>query len=49
MKTVEDVGSPLKYEFQARAPLGSWLETLKKGNGEIVLGLGFKTGRAEGC
>lgn len=22
MKTVEDVGSPLKYEFQVRAPLG---------------------------
>lgn len=22
MKTVKDVGSPLKYEFQVRAPLG---------------------------
>lgn len=30
MKTEEDVGSPLKYEFQVRAPLGSWLESLRK-------------------
>jgi hypothetical protein len=25
MKSVEDVGSPLKYEFQVSIPLGSWL------------------------
>lgn len=49
MKTVEDVGSPLKYEFQVRAPLGSWLEALMKGKGDIVLGPGFKTGQVEGC
>lgn len=24
MKTVEDVGSPLKYEFQVRRPLEPW-------------------------
>lgn len=24
MKTVEDVGSPLKYEFQVKGPLGPW-------------------------
>lgn len=44
MKTVEDVGSPLKYEFQVRAPLGSWLATLLKDCGETVLDQGFKRG-----
>lgn len=45
MKTVKDVGSPLKYEFQVRAPLGPWLSTLLKDRGETVPYLGFKHGR----
>lgn len=45
MKTVEDVGSPLKYEFQVRAPLGSWLAALPKDDGETVLCVGFKSER----
>lgn len=43
MKTVKDVGSPLKYEFQVRAPLGSWLAALPKDSRETVRSLGFKS------
>ena len=39
MKTVEDVGSPLKYEFQVRGPLGPWAETAGKCVGGWVWGL----------
>jgi hypothetical protein len=43
MKTAEDVGSPLKYEFQVRAPLGSRMSTLLKDRGETVRSLGFRS------
>lgn len=42
MKTVKDVGSPLKYEFQVRAPLGSGLAALLKDSGETVRSLGVQ-------
>lgn len=35
MKTVEDVGSPLKYEFQVRGPLGPGSEGVRVGVGEM--------------
>lgn len=38
MKTVEDVGSPLKYEFQVRGLWGPWVET----PGKVGMGLGLR-------
>ena len=35
MKTVEDVGSPLKYEFQVRGHLGPGSEGVRVGAGEV--------------
>lgn len=32
MKTVEDVGSPLKYEFQVKGPLGPGSEGVRIGD-----------------
>lgn len=36
MKTVEDVGSPLKYEFQVRGLRSPGLETSGKGDGAFL-------------
>lgn len=37
MKTVEDVGSPLKYEFQVRGLWDPGPETSGKGSGQFFL------------
>lgn len=44
MKTVEDVGSPLKYEFQVRVPVGPWVVPPGKGVGGSFWVWGLRVG-----